>query len=100
MNIYVGNLPYSITEDSLRSLFEQFGSVSSTKVVVDQISGRSKGFAFVDMPEDEEGEAAIEKLNGHELDGRTIVVNKAKPRAPRDSKPRTGGFQSRGPRRF
>ncbi len=93
MNIYVGNLPYSITEDSLRSLFEQFGAVTSTKIVVDQISGRSKGFAFVDMPEDEEGEAAIEKLNGHELDGRTIVVNKAKPRAPRDSKPR---FQQRG----
>ncbi len=97
MNIYVGNLPYSATEDSLRSLFEGLGEVSSTKVVVDQISGRSKGFAFVDMPNEDEGEAAIEKLNGHELDGRTIVVNKAKPRAPRESKP---PFQQRGPRRF
>jgi RNA recognition motif-containing protein len=97
MNIYVGNLPYSITEDSLRSLFEQFGEVSSTKVVVDQMTGRSKGFAFVDMPDESEGDAAIEKLNGHELEGRTIVVNKAKPRAPRESKPR---FQQRGPRRF
>ncbi len=99
MKIYVGNLPYSITEESLGSLFEQFGSVDTTKVIVDQVSGRSKGFAFVDMPDDAEAETAIEKLNGHELDGRTIVVNKAKPRAPRDSKPR-GNFQSRGPRRF
>jgi RNA recognition motif-containing protein len=100
MNIYVGNLPYSITEESLRSLFEQFGAVESTKVIVDQISGRSKGFAFVDMPDEEQGNEAIEKLNGYELEGRTIVVNKAKPRAPRESRPRTGGFQSRGPRRF
>jgi len=90
MNIYVGNLPYSVTEDSLKDLFKQYGEVTSTKVIIDQISGRSKGFAFVDMPDDAEGDASIEALNGHELDGRTIVVNKAKPREPRDrdSKPR------------
>jgi RNA recognition motif-containing protein len=94
MNIYVGNLPYSVTDDSLKSLFEQYGNVASTKVIFDQISGRSKGFAFVDMPDDAEGDAAIEGLNGHELEGRTIVVNKAKPRAPREQKPR-GNFQRR-----
>ncbi len=95
MNIYVGNLPYSVTDDSLKDLFKQYGEVTSTKIIIDQISGRSKGFAFVDMPEDAEGDTAIEALNGHELDGRTIVVNKAKPRAPREQKPRSNNFQRR-----
>lgn len=85
MNIYVGNLPYSVNDQSLRSLFEQFGTVSSVKIVMDQISGKSKGFAFVDMNDESEGLAAIEALNGKEFEGRTIVVNKAKPRAPREN---------------
>ena len=94
MNIYVGNLPYSVNDDSLRSLFEAYGSVSSVKVVTDLTTGKSKGFGFVDMKNDAEGDAAIEALNGKEFDGRTIVVNKAKPRAPRENG-RSGGFQRR-----
>ena len=97
MNIYVGILPYSVNDQSLRSLFEQFGAVSNVKIVMDQISGKSKGFAFVDMNDDSEALAAIEALNGKEFEGRTIVVNKAKPRAPRENKPY---FQQRSRSRF
>jgi RNA recognition motif-containing protein len=86
MNIYVGNLPYSVNDQSLRSLFEQFGVVSSVKIIIDQISGKSKGFAFVDMGDESEALAAIEALNGKEFEGRTIVVNKAKPRAQLENK--------------
>ena len=87
MNIYVGNLPYSVNDQGLRSLFEQYGNVASVKIVMDQITGKSKGFAFVDMGDESEALAAIEALNGKEFEGRTIVVNKAKPRAPRENKP-------------
>lgn len=94
MNIYVGNLPYSVNDDSLSALFAEYGKVSSVKVVMDQVTGRSKGFGFVDMEDETAGQAAIDALNGKEFEGRTIVVNKAKPRAPRDNN-RSGGFQRR-----
>ncbi len=92
MNIYVGNLPYNATDDSLRSLFEEYGEVSSIKIIMDQTSGKSKGFGFVDMNDDSQALAAIEALNGKEFESRTIVVNKAKPREPRENRP---NFQRR-----
>lgn len=95
MNIYVGNLPYDIKDQDLSSLFEQYGAVSSIKIVMDQISGKSKGFGFVDMADETEALAAIEGLNGKEFGGRTIVVNKAKPRAPRENSGGRSPFQRR-----
>jgi len=83
MNIYVGNLARSISEDTLQSVFEQFGKVLSTKIITDKFSGESRGFAFVKMASKEEGQKAIQDLNGHELEGRTITVNEARPRESR-----------------
>jgi len=80
MNIYVGNLDFSIKEDELKSLFEEYGEVSSVKVITDKFSGRSKGFAFVTMDNDEEALKAIEGVNGKEIDGRALKVSEAKPR--------------------
>lgn len=80
MNIFVAKLNYSTSEDSLRSLFEQIGEVSSAKVIMDRETGKSKGFGFVEMPNDDEAMQAIEQLDGFNLDSRNIVVNKAKPR--------------------
>jgi len=80
MNIFVAKLNYDTEEDNLRRVFEQFGAVDSVKIIMDKFSGRSKGFGFVEMADDEEGSAAIDSLNDSELDGRTIVVKKAKPR--------------------
>ncbi len=82
MNIYVGNLPYSITEDELRTAFERYGAVSSAKIVIDRDTGRSKGFGFVEMPDQDEAEAAVKALDGAPLNGRPARVNPAKPRAP------------------
>ncbi|MFC1670180.1 RNA recognition motif domain-containing protein [Spirochaetota bacterium] len=79
-NIYVGNLPYSLSEDSLRQLFEEYGEVVSSKIISDRNTGRSKGFGFVEMSESSSGDEAIEKLNGTEVDGRNIRVNKARPK--------------------
>lgn len=78
--IYVGNLPYSVTDASLESNFSEFGSVTSAKVMMDRDSGRSKGFGFVEMASAEASQAAITGLNGMSVDGRVIVVNLAKPR--------------------
>ncbi|CAM4095700.1 RNA-binding protein [Comamonas aquatilis] len=78
--IYVGNLPYSVTDASLKSNFAEFGSVTSAKVMMDRESGRSKGFAFVEMASADASQAAIAALNGMSVDGRSIVVNLAKPR--------------------
>ena len=86
-NVYVGNLAFSVTSDSLRELFEQYGSVSSASVVMDRDTGRSKGFAFVEMPDQAAGSAAIEGLDGKEVDGRDIRVNEARPREERRSRP-------------
>ncbi len=83
MNIYVGNLSYDVSEDDLRGHFEKYGEVSSVKIVRDKFTGRSKGFGFVDMPEDSHGEEAINKLNGEMVDGRNLKVNKARPKTDR-----------------
>jgi RNA recognition motif-containing protein len=83
MNLYVGNLPYRITEDELRATFEELGEVSSCTIVKDKVTGQSKGFGFLEMPETSAGEAAIESLNGRDLMGRKINVNEARPRENR-----------------
>lgn len=83
MRIYVGNLSYSTTEEALRTKFLEFGEVEEAKVISDYDTGRSRGFGFVTMPNDEEANAAIEALNGTELDGRTLKVNEARPRGER-----------------
>jgi len=92
--LYVGNLPYSATDNSLTETFSQCGSVDSAKVIMDRDSGRSKGFGFVEMSTDEEAQNAISKLNGSSLDGRAMTVNEAKPQAPREN--RGGGGGNRG----
>ena len=80
MNIFVGSLPFSIDEADLRESFEVYGSVSSVKIITDKFTGRSKGFGFIEMENDEEAEKAIQELNGATVDGRTIVVNKSEPK--------------------
>ena len=84
--IFVGNLPFSATDQVLQETFAQYGTVESAKVITDRMSGRSKGFGFVEMSNDAEAQAAIEKLNGAEYEGRTITVNEA-----REMQPREGG---------
>lgn len=81
MNIYVGNLSYSATEDQLRDLFAEFGQVESVSVITDRATGRPRGFAFVEMPDDAEGQKAIDEINGKELDERELKVNMARPRS-------------------
>jgi len=81
MNIYIGNLSYEVNEEELKKAFEAFGEVESVKVIKDYYSGQSKGFGFVEMPERASAESAIDSLNGTEFKGRTIKVNKAKPRS-------------------
>ena len=83
MNLYVGNLPYRITEDQLQSAFEEFGRVASCTIIKDKVTGQSKGFGFLEMPERSEAEAAISNLNGRDLMGRKINVNEARPRENR-----------------
>ncbi|PKK86243.1 MAG: RNA-binding protein [Thermoplasmata archaeon HGW-Thermoplasmata-1] len=83
MNIYVGNLPYNLTEAELKAAFEACGQVDSAKIVMDRYSGRSKGFGFVEMPNDEEAKAALEQLSGKDLNGRALNVSEAKPREER-----------------
>ena len=89
MNIYVGNLPKSTDEDSVRQLFEEHGEVTEVKLIKDHFTGELKGFGFITMPAKAEAEAAMEAINGHELDGRTLIVNEARPRG--GSKRRGGG---------
>ena len=86
--IYVGNLPWATTSEDLRELFQQHGDVESAEVVSDRESGRSRGFGFVAMTSDEATSTAIEALNGHEIDGRPLVVNEA-----RERQPRSGGYR-------
>ncbi|NLF18704.1 MAG: RNA-binding protein [Lentisphaerae bacterium] len=88
VNIYVGNMSYSTSEDQLRELFEAYGAVDSVRVISDRDTGRPKGFAFVEMSDAAAAKAAMDALNGKELDGRALTVNEAKPRADR---PRGGG---------
>jgi RNA recognition motif-containing protein len=91
MNIYVGNLSYRTNEASLREHFSAYGEVASARVITDRETGRSRGFGFVEMPNDDEGRAAIAALDGVELEGRALNINEARPREPRDN---------RGPRRY
>ena len=83
MDIYVGNLSYQLTDGELEELFTEFGSVSNARVIADKYSGRSKGFGFVEMPNQEEAEEAIRQLEGKEVNGRNIKVNEAKRREER-----------------
>jgi cold-inducible RNA-binding protein len=92
--MYVGNLSYDTTEDTLRTLFAEYGEVESVNLIIDRGSGRSKGFAFVEMASDETTQSAIEALNGTSVDGREIRVEKAKPQASRDRRSGGGGRRS------
>ena len=83
MNLYVGNLAYSMRDDDLSNLFAAHGTVDAARVIMDRIAGRSKGFGFVEMSDDEAAKAAIEAINGTEIEGRNLVVNEARPREPR-----------------
>ncbi len=83
MNIYVGNLAFSATDHDLRQLFEPYGAIDDIRVIMDRDTGRSKGFGFVEMPDGTAARTAIAKLQGHEMDGRPLTVNEAKPREPR-----------------
>jgi RNA recognition motif-containing protein len=83
MNIYISNLSFDVNDSDLRELFEEYGQVSSAKVITDKFSGKSRGFGFVEMPSDEEGQKAIEELNQAEYDGKVINVSVAKPREDR-----------------
>lgn len=84
--LYIGNLPYAITEDQLSELFEKAGKVVSVKIITDKFSGRSKGFAFVEMSSEKEAKKAVDELNGHKIEGRPIVVNEARPMRERPSR--------------
>lgn len=95
--LYVGNLPYSTTEEGLKGLFAQHGTVENVAIVMDKFSGRSRGFGFVEMTNDDEAKTAIEKLNGHNIDGRDLVVNEARPMEERGER-RGGGGGGRGGR--
>lgn len=83
MRIYLGNLPYSSTEDEIEEAFRTYGEVVSVTIIRDRDTGRSKGFGFVEMPEDGDAQSAISALNGQELGGRVLTVNEARPREPR-----------------
>jgi cold-inducible RNA-binding protein len=98
MKLYVGNLPYNAREDELRELFAQHGSVATVTVVVDNQTGRSRGFGFVEMEDSEQGEKAIAAVNGIELGGRALVVNQARPRGTDrpERRGRQGGYGGGG----
>jgi RNA recognition motif-containing protein len=85
MNIYVGNLPYSVTDGDLRETFSRFGEVSQVNLITDKFTGESKGFAFVDMTNNSQADAAIKGLNGTDMKGRNITFNQAKPKSDRPS---------------
>lgn len=91
-NIYVGNLSFGATEDAVRSLFAAHGTVERVNIVTDRDSGQPRGFGFVEMTNDGEGEKAIAALNGTDLDGRTLNINEAKPKTERSSGGGGGGF--------
>ena len=102
MNIFVGSLPFSIEEADLRESFEAYGAVDSVKIITDKFTGRSKGFGFIEMENDEEAQKAITELNGATVDGRTIVVNKSEPkpegerRSFSNNRPSGGGYNGGG----
>ena len=88
MNIYIGNLAYSVTEAELEEAFAQYGEVTSAKLILDKFSGQSKGFGFVEMADEQDARNAIEQINGSAIKGRNVKVNEAR---PREDKPRSGG---------
>ena len=90
MKIYVGSLPYRVSGDDLKGIFEEYGEVSSSTVISDKYTGRSKGFGFVEMSSEEEAQKAIEMFNGKEIDGKNVTVNEAR---PLEARPREGGFR-------
>lgn len=89
--LYVGNLPYTVTDASLSDAFAQCGTVESSKIITDRDTGRSKGFGFVEMASDAEAQTAISKLNGSDWEGRALTVNEARPMAPRENRGFGGG---------
>lgn len=93
MNIYVSNLNYATKGDSFQELFEQYGEVSSASIITDRETGRSRGFGFVEMPNDAEGQKAIDALNGTDFEGKTIAVNVARPKTERSDR---GGYNRGG----
>ncbi len=93
-NLYVGGLSYSTTEGAIRDLFAGAGAVSAVRVIMDRETGQSKGFGFVEMANDAEALVAVQQFNGHELDGRTLTVNEARPREDRGGGSRGGGYRS------
>lgn len=92
MNIYTGNLAYSVSDHDLRSAFEAFGKVTSASVIMDRATGQSKGFGFVEMPDNSEADTAIKALNGQQLNGRAMKVNQAEPRRERDNSARRRSY--------
>ncbi|HRN92312.1 MAG TPA: RNA-binding protein, partial [Ferruginibacter sp.] len=96
MNIYVGNLSWSMTDEDLTNLFTQYGSVTSGKILKDKMNGRSKGFGFVEMEDDEAARTAIANLNETEVMGRKLIVNESQPRPEGEFKKRSGGFGGGG----
>ncbi|MDR1486183.1 MAG: RNA-binding protein [Planctomycetaceae bacterium] len=98
MKIYVGNLAYRTTDDEIRQEFEKYGAVSQVDIITDRETGRSKGFGFVEMLDNEEATAAIEALDGFNIGERTLKVNEARPKAPRSGGFGGGGGRSRGDR--
>jgi RNA recognition motif-containing protein len=99
MNLYVGNLPYRITEDQLKEAFEEYGQVSSCTIIKDKVTGSSKGFGFLEMPEKSEADAAINGLNGRELMGRKLNVNEARPRTEGGGGGKSSGWSGGGGQR-
>jgi RNA recognition motif-containing protein len=93
MNLYVGNLNYRLTEDQLREAFEQYGDVSACTIIKDRATGQSKGFGFIEMPESNQAESAINSLNGRDLMGRKLNVNEARPRP--ETNGRSGAMRPR-----
>jgi len=91
--LYIGSLPFATTQDELSAMFSQAGTVSSATIITDKMTGRSRGFGFVEMSTDEEAQKAIEMFNGHEMEGRKLIVNEARPMQPRSD---DGGGGGRG----
>lgn len=96
MNIFVGSLPWATEEDELRGSFESYGEVTSVRIITDKFTGRSKGFGFVEMPDDAAAQKAIEELDGSSFGGRNIVVNESKPKPEGERRGGGGGFNRVG----
>ncbi|MCK9180852.1 MAG: RNA-binding protein [Bacteroides sp.] len=100
MNIFIAGLPYSVNDADLTDLFQEYGEISSAKVIMDRNTGKSKGFGFVEMDDDNDAKRAISELDGAEYDGRTIAVSEARPREERPRSDRRGGGNFGGRKRY